>query len=358
MARFHINSKGEPGKCKAFTGNCPYGDEDVHYHTADAAYEAIEANQGGAFGPKQMASTLPDADAYMAQGGSSDDWSSARGMIDDINYDRVQDHHNLLTQLHRSNEVRLRGRDKELLARRSQDPAELMALAESITGRRSGRRIARALAKNSYATAEILVEARSRSAMAWSEFVDLEMHPDYPMGNFTNEGAYRFAEALDPYGERVAAQSNEAGDRSLDQLLMKIKDPERYDQLAVSALENPNNKLTYREIRRLAKEKPTFAAAAARSGRFPDERDLRGSIYTAGSGGIPEESFTAAAEVHEDNKVLGNIYDRHRNTPHMVSTAKAILSNPNVSPLTKMKLRQDIKPLIDEYLDVMDATGK
>lgn len=42
MSKFHINSKGQPGKCGATQGNCPFGGEHQHYDTpakAQAAYE-------------------------------------------------------------------------------------------------------------------------------------------------------------------------------------------------------------------------------------------------------------------------------------------------------------------------------
>ena len=48
MARYHINSKGEPGVCKAQQA-CPFGGAEEHYDSADQAREAFEAQQGGSF---------------------------------------------------------------------------------------------------------------------------------------------------------------------------------------------------------------------------------------------------------------------------------------------------------------------
>jgi hypothetical protein len=42
---FHINSKGEAGKCKATQGGCPFGDSDQHYATAAEAQQAFEQSQ-------------------------------------------------------------------------------------------------------------------------------------------------------------------------------------------------------------------------------------------------------------------------------------------------------------------------
>lgn len=45
MAKFHINPKtGEPGKCSADNGNCPFGSADQHYTSIDAARAAFEEN--------------------------------------------------------------------------------------------------------------------------------------------------------------------------------------------------------------------------------------------------------------------------------------------------------------------------
>lgn len=40
--KFHINTKGEPGKCYAQHGGCPFGGEDEHYATKDGASAAYE----------------------------------------------------------------------------------------------------------------------------------------------------------------------------------------------------------------------------------------------------------------------------------------------------------------------------
>lgn len=42
MAKFHINGKGEPGKCSAAQGNCPFGSDEEHFTSAEAARDAYE----------------------------------------------------------------------------------------------------------------------------------------------------------------------------------------------------------------------------------------------------------------------------------------------------------------------------
>lgn len=44
MAKFHINPKGEAGECKAKGGTCPFGGEDKHHSTPEAARDAFEKN--------------------------------------------------------------------------------------------------------------------------------------------------------------------------------------------------------------------------------------------------------------------------------------------------------------------------
>ncbi|MDP9821044.1 hypothetical protein [Nocardioides massiliensis] len=45
MAKFHINATGEPGPCTATVRGCPYGGEDKHFATEEAAYDAIDARE-------------------------------------------------------------------------------------------------------------------------------------------------------------------------------------------------------------------------------------------------------------------------------------------------------------------------
>jgi hypothetical protein len=46
MARYHINPEtGNPGKCSAQAGNCPFGDDLAHYSSPEEAREAYEVDQ-------------------------------------------------------------------------------------------------------------------------------------------------------------------------------------------------------------------------------------------------------------------------------------------------------------------------
>lgn len=49
MAKYHINHKGEAGRCSAEKGKCPFGGENEHYDTAQTARVAFEANSERSF---------------------------------------------------------------------------------------------------------------------------------------------------------------------------------------------------------------------------------------------------------------------------------------------------------------------
>lgn len=53
MAIYHIKKNGEPGRCRAFVGNCPFGGPDEHYLTKDDARRSFELKQGGSFSPQE-----------------------------------------------------------------------------------------------------------------------------------------------------------------------------------------------------------------------------------------------------------------------------------------------------------------
>lgn len=52
--KFHVNSNGEPGKCHAQSNNCPFGDENNHYDSMNAARTAYEKTNTGNQIPKKI----------------------------------------------------------------------------------------------------------------------------------------------------------------------------------------------------------------------------------------------------------------------------------------------------------------
>lgn len=53
MSKFHINTAGEAGQCRAENGKCPFGGESDHFTSADAAREAYESKQESFSSPAQ-----------------------------------------------------------------------------------------------------------------------------------------------------------------------------------------------------------------------------------------------------------------------------------------------------------------
>lgn len=62
MARYHINSKGEAGICRAHKGACPFGGDDNHFPTAELARAVYEEEQGNSWDASaEAANTLSPA---------------------------------------------------------------------------------------------------------------------------------------------------------------------------------------------------------------------------------------------------------------------------------------------------------
>lgn len=64
MARYHINSKGEPGKCRAFIVGCPFGGDSEHHSTPEKAREAFEKSMAEANTPAPLKKTEPERPAF------------------------------------------------------------------------------------------------------------------------------------------------------------------------------------------------------------------------------------------------------------------------------------------------------
>lgn len=56
MKKYHVNSKGEAGACSATKGRCPFGGENEHFTSAEAARSFFETNQEAALAGARKAS--------------------------------------------------------------------------------------------------------------------------------------------------------------------------------------------------------------------------------------------------------------------------------------------------------------
>lgn len=315
MAGYHITAKGEPGKCKAFSPeSCPLGNRDEHYDTKAEAQVAFEKTMGSSFAPKEY------------------------------------------------KDIKIKRRELVDRAASATDPSELMAIAESLNGMPAGRKAARALSTNPAATPEALVTARGKTNLALHEFVELELHPNYPLDSVTGEGVHKMMNNLSTEELNERLKSDDAGD------LLIAKTAEYYTfqggvhkrvekSIVEEALANPNNKVSFGERARLASEDKDYARAAGKSGHFPDSHSLLKKEYrtTYGrQGKVSDEAIVIASAVASDNNVLREIFRQYKDTPHMTTVAKNIISNPHADDETKRLVAGDLRKVLDELkkLDV------
>ena len=90
MKKYHINAKGEAGACSAKKGGCPFGGEDEHFTTPEAARASYESKQEAAHkeeNEKWTASELNKAISRIPLHGKSIDEIRANLKAD---YERVQ----------------------------------------------------------------------------------------------------------------------------------------------------------------------------------------------------------------------------------------------------------------------------
>jgi hypothetical protein len=62
LSKYHINAKGEPGKCRAWLGKCPFGGDSDHHETPEQARDAFEKSMSSANTPdalKKVEQTKP-----------------------------------------------------------------------------------------------------------------------------------------------------------------------------------------------------------------------------------------------------------------------------------------------------------
>lgn len=312
MSKFHINSAGEVRRCSAFTGNCPYGNDSDHYSSEGEGYEAIaKANEGNTFNTFTKDSELGE-------------------------------------------DVKVRRRDKETLAATSSDPKVLYSIASDmghpLFG--TGRKIAKALASNPNTPGSVLVEARSHTDHAWAEYVDLEQHPNYPITNFTEEGATYFINTNDPEAVAEVLRSDDVGDRFV--LIAGM-----YDSKGVlDALANGSNKPSLRGRGRQAVRKPEYSAAAAKSGRFPTSNDIQGKTlyYQRSESGkssfrpVSTSTLITAAAHTPNEKTQRELLAKKLPTEEAMRMRKALLENPKLAADVKETVASELKAYAQDLL--------
>jgi len=300
MAKYHINDNGEPGKCRAFSGNCPFGGSDAHYDSENAAYDAISKQAGGSF--------------------------------------------------NRPENVQIKRKDRLEIATNSSDPAELLAVAKGLGEFSPSRKAAAALAKNPASTADVLVEARSKASLAYNEFVDLEQHPNYPLNRMSGEGAHRRVKTVSK--EEIAAlfEREDVGDNLVDQASFD------YPDLLPIALRNPNNKLSDRTRARFALTNFDTVRAAAESGVWPARNDISGrnkystgETYSTGNGwatregSIPSDTLVNVASYTPNEQIAKDLVQKLGNTVNGPALYRNLALNPRLTPEFKKQFISELE---------------
>ncbi len=305
MAKFHINSKGEPGKCRAFSDNCPFGGEEAHFKSEAQAYEAIAKENNGSFSKPERTT--------------------------------------------------VKRRDWEEVAATSTDEKQLMAVALSLGELGASRKAAAALAKNPAATGEVLKEARSKASLALNDFVDLELHPNYPLDAMTGEGAYKKVRSISPEELKELAKNDGVGDTLLRSISYVDGNDDGSRPLVEAALRNPHNKLSAVAISSAVSYGNRDAAdAAAASGRWPNERDISGNDPMNRNKFKPEELVRAAAFTPNE-KTARSLVESFGNSPQGAYLYKNIALNKNLSNEFKATLKKEISDSVEELARVRDS---
>lgn len=93
MSKFHVNDQGEPGRCSAQKGGCPFGGDAQHYPTKEVAQQAYELSMAASIVPaaaKKKASSpsvkMPTSGAYDV-GSKAERYVHPQGKVVEINPD-------------------------------------------------------------------------------------------------------------------------------------------------------------------------------------------------------------------------------------------------------------------------------
>jgi hypothetical protein len=76
MAKFHVNNSGEPGKCAAEHGRCPFGGDAQHYESSEVARQAFELSMAGSQVPEASKKTSKVVRTDAVEAVLRDEWYS------------------------------------------------------------------------------------------------------------------------------------------------------------------------------------------------------------------------------------------------------------------------------------------
>lgn len=298
MARYHINSKGEVGICRAHKGACPFGGDDNHFPTAELARAAYEEEQGNSWGTSTEAgNTLSPASPFEADG-------NAHG--------------------HSSSTLSLK--DLNQVIKTSSDPAVFDRMIEIGSDRTFSN-----FSKNPNADASHLATAYglTEDPIVRKRLV---AHKNFDLSKASPEDfADRFASSMNRFEFWDA-------DYITDAHLDALKPTER-----VSFIRNPNNKVSPEYVTKLVNDSNNWLVlqAAVESGKYSiadnidrlDSNTIRGMIDKVKDprdlDAIAERSIREASESNADSTAEYNMWFVIRNENTRPETIERLVENTN-----------------------------
>lgn len=214
--KFHINEMGNPGKCSAQKGGCPFGEESDHYDSADSARSGFEkAKTEQLFAPLNARTSGK---------------LSAKRSVSELNK----------------------------LAKTSTDPEILMEAVETGSIRTLGN-----LSTNPEVPKEILEKAFDRPSDRATK-IKLQAHPNFPIGSLDEDGLVQLhRKNAQVFGHMMAS------DDVTDEQAAIVMRQFAYDG-STRIIANPNNKVTTESLIKFAEmDSSNLGVAVRKNPRYP-----------------------------------------------------------------------------------------
>lgn len=258
----------------------------------------------------------------------------------------------------------LTDKEKINLVYLSRDPEELDSIAMSIKNDLTGSLIATGLLKNPYVAAETLIKTRNISENPREQFINLELHKNFPLQEMSLLGARQLFYNSTDNELREIMKKNEVND-NLFTLALSREIEHSIDIGVIHALNNPSNNVSNEMVLTAVAHNYFYAKAAAKSQRFPTLSMLQTnnkvtiihSPNTAFSSfkeleNVPFNCFLIAAEHNPNSIIVKEIYRKYMDNKHeSIKIAEKIFKNESIDNDTQQYVLHDIKKWVNDLND-------
>lgn len=318
MQKFHINKDGNPGKCSAQQGNCPFGDSNEHYNSIEEAYGSIQKLN-------------PEIESFV----------KTKALTD---------------------------KEKIDLVYLSRDPQELNDIAMSIKNDITGSLIATGLLKNPYVSSETLIKTRNIDVNPREQFINLELHRNFPLQEMSLLGARQLFYNSSNHEIREIMKSNNVND-NLFTFALSREIENGIDVGIIHALNNPHNNVSENMILTAVAQNHFYAKAAAKSQRFPTQSMLQKNTKVTiihnpsipfssfkNLEEVPFERFLTAAQHNPNPIIVKEIYRKYIDNKHEnIQIAEKIFKNEFIDHDTQQYVLNDIKKWVTDLNDQLHS---